>query len=284
MTDPTMQTDDAERRLFVALLNACGVAEAAGEPLDIDGLASELELLPPTLERELEHLETFGLVELGAPGAAPVLRHAGRQYLARSGAVPRWQLHFLGGTIDDLDARAALLRAGTIVIDEFRAQLLSGNGVQYAAHEIVPPAFAQAVSERIALDLYAAAVALMARLSADEPAGCVAEEIVAVSVIQEAQGWLEDLEAGGGLDAEQAQAASAEMNELFALFQDDDVLDLFAMAEPADAALALHDPVKQQLGFVDQRVQSWFEPFGWTAPTGYLDEPRAPRGSDRGDD
>lgn len=42
------------------------------------------------------------------------------------------------------------------------------------------------------------------------------------------------------------------------------------MEEPADAALAEHDPVNQQLGVADQRVESWFRPFGGTLPTGYL--------------
>jgi hypothetical protein len=52
---------------------------------------------------------------------------------------------------------------------------------------------------------------------------------------------------------------------------------MFEMAEPADAALAGRDPISQQLGVADQRVQSWFRPFGGTAPTGYLrDQAGAP--------
>lgn len=38
---------------------------------------------------------------------------------------------------------------------------------------------ATAVTDSIALDLFAAAVALMTRLSHEQPAGCVAEEILA---------------------------------------------------------------------------------------------------------
>jgi hypothetical protein len=45
---------------------------------------------------------------------------------------------------------------------------------------------------------------------------------------------------------------------------------MFEMAEPADAALAGHDPINQQLGVADQRVESWFRAFDGTAPTGYL--------------
>lgn len=61
----------------------------------------------------------------------------------------------------------------------------------------MPPAFIQAVDRRLALDLYTAAVALMARLSAGEPAGCVGEDIVAVTLLDEARSWLETRAEGG---------------------------------------------------------------------------------------
>jgi hypothetical protein len=48
------------------------------------------------------------------------------------------------------------------------------------------------------------------------------------------------------------------------------VLDMFDMREPSDAALAQHDPIKHELGLVDQRIESWFSPFGWTIATDYL--------------
>jgi hypothetical protein len=57
---------------------------------------------------------------------------------------------------------------------------------------------------------------------------------------------------------------------IFELFEDDDVLDLFEMSEPSDAAVAGRDPLKRELGVVDQRIEAWFEPFGWAMPTGYI--------------
>lgn len=117
----------------------------------------------------------------------PLLPNAGRQLLARDGRVPHWELRFLAKTIDDLWARKALLHAGTILVDEFRDQILSGDGPQYVADLLVPRAFASAVDERLTLDLYAASVALLARLSSDQPAGCVAEEILAVAVMDQAE-------------------------------------------------------------------------------------------------
>lgn len=36
--------------------------------------------------------------------------------------------------------------------------------------------------------------------------------------------------------------------------------------------MANHDPLNQELGIADQRVESWLVPFSWTIPTGYLSE------------
>jgi hypothetical protein len=269
-----MSDDESTNRRYISLLQAVGVAQAGDQPLDVDALAAVLGVSLPVVHMDLEQLARFGLVSLGDEfDSVPLLLRAGRQYLARDGAVSYWELRFLARTIDDLLARKALLRAGTAVVGEFRDRILSGKGLHYAADEMVPPAFAPAVDERLALDLYAASVSLMARLSADQPAACVAEEIVAVAVMDQAKVWLEMAEADEEVSTEETQAAAEAMNDLFDLFQDDDVLDMFEMEEPADAALAGHDPINQQLAVVDQRVESWFRPFGWAAPTGYLAEP-----------
>jgi hypothetical protein len=76
----------------------------------------------------------------------------------------------------------------------------------------------------------------------------------------------------GELDDAEKRATSDELRGLFELFEDDDVLDMFEMAEPADAALAGHDPNNQKLDVADQRVESWLHAFGGTAPTSYLRE------------
>jgi hypothetical protein len=46
------------------------------------------------------------------------------------------------------------------------------------------------VTDRIAVDLFAAAVAFVARLSDERPAGCVGEEVLIVGMITEARGLL----------------------------------------------------------------------------------------------
>jgi hypothetical protein len=168
-----------------------------------------------------------------------------------------------------LTAREALITAGTTLIDTFRAELLDGRGVTYA-QEIVPPAFAKAVDDALALNLFAASVALIVRLCDGHPAGCLAEEIVAVSLIEEAKTWLEIQTDLGHIIPREQEAASNEIGMLFDLFGDDDVLDLFAMAEPGDAALAGHTELNQQLGVVDQRVEAWFKPFSGVTDSGHL--------------
>lgn len=250
------------------------MAQADDGRLDPSGLAKEFGHPLGLIELRLEHLEARGLILSGlGEGLAPILLDAGRQHLTRGGNVAPEVLSFLPRVIDDLDARGALLVAGTIMVDEFRAALVNGRAVEHA-RELVPDAFVTAVDERLAVDLFAAAVALMARLSAGDPAGSVAEEVVAIELLSQAEVWLELRRDEGDLDETQFRGSVSELTGLFELFQDDDVLGMFEMAEPADAALANHDPINEQMGVVDQRLEAWFDPFGWTAPTGYLHGPR----------
>jgi hypothetical protein len=261
--------DDVDRQRQMRVLEAAGMAQAAEEVLDVAEVARELGTSEPVIRMDIGQLHALGLVLDGLEeGLPPILPRAGRQFLARGGDADHDVLGFLPRAIDDLNAREALLVAGTLVVDQFRVALLRGAAVEHA-QQLVPPAFITAVDNRLALDLFAAAVALMARLSDGAPAGCVAEEIISVGLIEEARAWLEMRREEGALDDAEEHAASDELRGLFELFEDDDVLNMFEMAEPADAALAGHDPISQQLGVADQRVQSWFRAFGGTAPTGY---------------
>ena len=260
--------DEDDNRGRMRLLEAAGMADASEMVLDVAELAREFDVPEETIRMDLEQLEALGLVLTGLDdGLAPRLLSAGRQFLARRGDVEQDVVSFLPRVIDDLNAREALLAAGTIIVDEFRAALVDGDPVDHA-RALIPPAFTTAVDERLAVDLFAATAALMARLSDGAPAACVAEEIMAVGLIEEARGWLELRRETGELDDDAARAASEELGGLFELFEDDDVLNMFDMVEPADAALAGHDPLNQQLGVADQRVESWFDAFAWASPTG----------------
>jgi hypothetical protein len=262
-----------EFRKVAHVLAAVQGAEEAGEAIDVDRLAADLGVGVGTALMVAEWAEGCGLAYTGLVDdeMRPVLLNAGRQYLDMRGEVDLDALYFLPRTVDDLHAREALRHAGSVMVDEFRYSVVQGNAVAHA-REIVPPAFIAAVDERLAIDLFAASVALTVRLSSGDPAACVAEEIVAVELISQAESWLEMKAATGDISEEAARTAIGELNSLFDLFQDEDVLDLFEMAEPADAAVAGHTARNVQLGVVDQRVGAWFRPFGGAVPTGYLDD------------
>jgi hypothetical protein len=257
---------------LIRLLQLAGVAQAAGEPLNIENLAGELQASARVVADAIERLQDFGLAFMGIDeGLPPILRNAGSQYLAQEGLVRPEVLRFLPTVIDDLFAREALMHAGTTLVDEFRYELLGGTGVDHA-RSLVPRAFAPTVDERLALDLFAATVALMIRLTDGRTAGCVAEEIMAVGLLEEARGRLEARSERGEITKSETATASNELDGIFELFEDDDVLDMFEMREPSDAVMAQHDPIKHELGVVDQRIENWFAPFGWTIGTGYLGE------------
>ena len=256
--------------LLIQILNRIGLAEAEDEPLAVAELAASMSIEPVVITETLDRIEALGLALTGCDeGLHPILLRAGRQYLQRAGDVDDDVLAFLARTIDDVHAREALLRAGILLVDQFRRAVLAGVGVSHA-RALVPEAFEPAVDEGVALDLYASAVALLARLSDGAPAGCVAEEILAVALMQEARDWLELRAEIGELDRRSADEAASELRSLFELFEDDDVLDLFDMREPSDAAVAGQSWRNQQMGVADQRVEAWFRPFGCAAPTGYL--------------
>lgn len=256
--------------LRLKVLAAVGMAEAADEPLDPESLSQETGTSVSELAVELEQLDRMRLILVGPEeGDPPLLMTAGQQFLAASGDVPGRALDFLPTVVDDLPARVALFDAGVFLVDEFRFQHLKGDPVEHA-RDLVPPAFSGAVNAALALELFAASVALMVRLGDEAPAGCVAEEILAVRLIEIAEGELESRHDVGALSEPERSASLNALRGIFELFEDDDVLNLFEMQEPADAALAGHDPVNLQMGVADQRVESWFEPFAGTVATGYL--------------
>jgi hypothetical protein len=261
------------------LLGAIGMCGAREEELDRVSLGRELGLAPVHLEETLAYVDRLGLAwvapEDEADAFATRLTHAGAQYLSMKGEVANEVLGFLPSVIEDLHARRALIESGAFLVDEFRCAILAGRAVQHAS-DLVPEAFAAAVDESLALNLFAAAVALMARLSCGVAAGCLAEEIMAVALLNEANAWLELQVDKGELETDEAQAAAPQLRGLFELFEDDDVLALFEMEEPADAALAGHSWINQQAGVVDQRVEAWFRPFGSVPATGYLGEREGP--------
>jgi hypothetical protein len=196
--------------------------------------------------------EDWGLVVSGIGRGLVGRCRSGDQYLALQGRVEQPVLLFLPHVIDDLHARQALLCAGTVMVDEFRDAIIRGRGMEHA-RRCVPDAFAPAVTDALAIDLFAASVAL-----------------IAVELISQAEWWLQQELDDLRLTADDMDHATGELSSLFDLFGDSDALAMFEMSEPSDAALARTTPQHQWLGMADQRVDKWFVPFAFTPPTGYL--------------
>lgn len=223
-----------ERLQLVAVLEQLADAEATSQPPALSDLARAVGTDEGRFGALLEQLDALGLAYWSPEGIEhPVVLRAGLQFIERDGRVEPAVLRFLPAVIDDLTAREALLNSGRFLVDQFRDAVLAGAAVQHA-RTLVPEAFSRAITHAIALDLYAAAVALIARLSSGQPAGCLAEEIMAVELIAEATDWIEDAAASGRIDEDTTEQATDALRSLFELFEDDEVLDLLAMREPSD--------------------------------------------------
>ncbi len=153
-----------------------------------------------------------------------------------------------------------------LLVDNFREAIKGGYAVDHA-RGVVPSVFESAVDDTVAIRLYAAAAALMARLSCRYAAACVAEEMLgAYLVIQSSGDFASSPQWQHLTDAERRRAVSA-LDGLFDLFQDDETLSLYGattaeFTTPDEAAAA---------------VRSWFQPFAGVHVTGHLDEDRIPR-------
>lgn len=201
----------------------------------------------------------------------PLLLDAGKQFVNRHGEVSRDDLDFLPDHIDDLNTRSALRRAGFIVLDEFQEALVSGPEALVAhAQMVVPEGFEAGVDFQLASRLHVAAGALMARLSDAAPPACVAEEILAVYLMGVAEIVLTEMDSHLGED-ERQQAVRA-LEGVFELCGDSDVLFMFDMKDPSDAAVAGDRLAYQVAGVADQRLEAWFDPFNYSIATGHLNE------------
>jgi hypothetical protein len=214
--------------------------------------------------------DTEPLVE--SPEQKPWVSTAGRQFISHGDKFSDDDLRF-AYAVDDLLARRALRIGGNEIILGFRDNLLAELGQDEDflipwAKALVPPAFKLAVDRPLALQLYSAAVALMSNLSRCMPAGSVAEEIFAVQMIPEAENYL-DLRLEDRFTQLEAEKAKASLNGIFDLFGDSDVMFLFRMEEPADAAVASQSETSSAMGVADQRIEAWFDPFWDAARSGY---------------
>ena len=163
--------------------------------------------------------------------------------------------------IDDPLAQGAFRHASVTVLEEFR-----GAADEIARRDpdlddfgplgFLPAGLRPALTPLLVNKLAVAATVVGWKLSQPGPPhrpACLAEEFVLELIRREAVFALELIEAD--------RASVAATRGVYEVCEDADVIDLFAMQEPADAALALENPVNQFMGKADMRIAHWFDPF-----------------------
>ncbi len=161
---------------------------------------------------------------------------------------------------EDPYARRVLLDNGVFLVDTFREVIVDGRAVDHA-RGVVPTVFGPAVDATVAVRLYAAAAALMARLSCGYAAACMAEEILGAYLVIQSSG---DLQYMPHLTDNERQRAVRALDGVFDLFQDDEALSLFG-------AVTAEDTTPER---AVAEVRTWFQPFNGVHVTGHLDEGR----------
>lgn len=175
--------------------------------------------------RRLDQWHEWGLWADDIEEGIDVL-HPTHQFLGRPGAFDRDTIGFLGGAIDDLWARRALLDAGNVVVESLALDVLSTGSPSFLPG-ILPGQLAHLSDKSLALRFYGAGVSLMTNLSAGRPASSFAEEICAVFLVDMAEELL-DMRLGNGVISQQeSEQAQSEVLNLFELFGDGDIFGVF---------------------------------------------------------
>jgi hypothetical protein len=176
-----------------------------------------------------------------------------------------------GWCVDNPLAQGALKRAAMQILDELDEAL---HEVQHGTpvgdtdfvQDYLPPGFIPAYDERF-LEGFRICLVVVGYKLAQDPAirpGCLAEELALEVIRRLAADLLEESDTG--------EPSIHALRGVFEICEDDDVLDLYDMEEPADAAVHGHDRISRQMGKADMRVEAWFEPM-WSGTDGATPHP-----------
>lgn len=196
------------------------------------------------------------------PDLPPKLLRSGRQYLQLRGEVDPDVVRYLPQFIDDLDARELLRDAGEWVREELSFAVRMGWGRDVLRDRFIPPRFKMEATDELAVRFLDAATSLQTRLSNGQPAGCMAEEILAVRQMERAEFYFDSMVADGECSAEDAAVGKDALEGIFDLFDDDDALGLVGLPEAIPAAVL----GETEIGHDEKEVESWFEPFYEDSP------------------
>lgn len=164
-------------------------------------------------------------------------------------------------SVEDPLAQGALKHGSVLVLDSLEEALLEVNSPEpdlgdFSPLSIFPVSVRLALTPLLIEKMRAAAIIVGWKLGQQGTPirpGCIAEELALELIRREAVSALELIDA--------PKTAIEATRGVFEVCEDDDVLDLFEMQEPADAALALSSPINIQMGKADMRIEQWFKPF-----------------------
>src|ERR1044072_8117982 len=249
-----------------SILRALSEAPSSASGPELEALAQNSYLYPLSAKTVVSWGSRCGLLESNGPHGRLHLTETGEQYLELEGQVSVQVLNFLPKTVPDLHARRALLMAGADAVATFRGCLLNGTGVEHAL-DFLPPPSPDFVDLELALGLYAASAAVVARLSAEEATACLAEDIVLINLIDDARKWLLVDRLSDLLEPEESQPATRALAELLRLVRDPVLPGVFA-SRPLLDALGI---AAAEVLLDDYPPETFFLPYPGAAPTGHLD-------------
>jgi hypothetical protein len=240
-----------------ALRLSADLADAALGEADIEAgpVSISISGIDERDEPDAEHgLESFASEEVEASSSVEPDEHYARSWC-----------------VDDPLAQGALKRAAIQILqdlDEAFHEVLHGTSVGDTdfVQDYLPAGFVPAYDERFLERFRTCLVVVGYKLAQDSAIrpGCLAEELALEVIRRLAAGLLEE--------SETDEPSIGALRGIFEICEDDDVLDLYEMEEPADAAVHGHDPISRQMGKADMRVEAWFDPM-WSGTDGTTPHP-----------
>jgi hypothetical protein len=242
-----------------------------GAALRVSADLADAALAEADIEAGPVSISISGIDERDEPDAEHGLESFANEEAEAATIVERDEHYARGWCVDDPLAQGALKRAAIQILEELdeafhEVQHGTPVGDTNFVQEYLPAGFVPAYDERF-LDCFRTCLVVVGYKLAQDPAirpGCLAEELALEVIRRLAADLLEESQTG--------EPSIRALRGIFEICEDDDVLDLYEMEEPADAAVHGHDPISRQMGKADMRVEAWFNPM-WSGTDGATPHP-----------
>jgi hypothetical protein len=247
------------------------VAEDRGAALRVSAGLADAALAEAEIDAGPVSIAVSAIDEHDVPDAEHGLESSVGEDAAAAVTVEPDEHYARGWWVDNPLAQGALKGAAMQILEELddalhevRHGIPVGDAFFVQAH--LPAGFVPAYDERF-LERFRICLVVVGYKLAQDPVirlGCLAEELALAVIRSLAADLLEESDAG--------ESAIGALSGVFEVCEDDDVLDLFDMEEPADAAVHGHDQISREMGKADMRVEAWFDPM-WGGADGATPHP-----------